>query len=367
MARVVNRTFGPAITQRLKQNEAAVRRRIIDVLDVEAKLARRRKEQRQAEPKATRDQARAELIEQLGHRSLADSVNQEGLAWATNDPFVPHPVGTASRHQVLQQLHRVLQPRTYFEIGVRWGDSLALSRTRTIGVDPAFKIRSEIHCDVRTFAQTSDDFFASPTPFDHFGGTPIDLAFIDGMHLSDFALRDFINVEKHCHPGSVILFDDVLPRNQLEAYRIRRTKSWAGDVYKVFDVLRRMRPDLVLVPLNTEPTGTLLVTNLDPSSVVLDEALSTLTDELTSPDPQSVPDEVLTRAVAVDPEMVFASDVWTRVVGLRTSGTATEFAAVWAQLDGLARLGRMNEPDEGAMDHPEVLHDAQTDERSVHA
>lgn len=367
VAGVLDRAVGSSTGKKLRRAEAAARRRVINVLDVEARERKRRKALKDAEPKPTPEQLRIELIERLGQRSLDGTVNQEDLRWATNDPFVPHPLETLTRHQVLGELHRILQPRTYFEIGVRFGDSLALSRTRTIGVDPAYRIRAELNCEVRTFAETSDDFFARPDAFDHFGDAPIDLAFIDGMHLSEYALRDFINVERHCAKGSVVVFDDVLPRNHLEGYRMRRTRSWAGDVYKVLDVLRRLRPDLVLVPLNTKPTGTLIVTNLDPSSTVLEDAWPTLVDELTAHDPQTVPDDLLNRGAAVDPELVLAGEMWPRLVALRDSGAESGFDELWA---ALASLPRLIEPaaesaDQGPLDHHQVEGDDQRDDRPV--
>ena len=57
----------------------------------------------------------------------------------------------------------------------------------------------------------------------HRGGTTLDLAFIDGMHLFEYALRDFINVERFADWSSVIVFDDMLPRNVDEAARDRHT------------------------------------------------------------------------------------------------------------------------------------------------
>ena len=367
IATVLDRAVGASTGKRLRRAEAAARRRIISVLDVEARERKRLKALKDAELKPTPEQRRIELIERLGQRSLDGTVNQEDLRWATNDPFVPHPLETRTRHQVLGELHRVLQPRTYFEIGVRFGDSLALSRTRTIGVDPAYRIRAELNCEIRTFADTSDDFFVRPDAFDHFGDAPVDLAFIDGMHLSEYALRDFINVEQHCAKGSVVVFDDVLPRNHLEGYRMRRTKSWAGDVYKVLEVLRRLRPDLVLVPLNTAPTGTLIVTNLDPHSTVLQNAWPTLADELTANDPQTVPDDLLNRTVAVDPELVLASEVWPRVVALRDSGAESGFDELWAALAALPRLIEPAEEsaDESPVDHHQVQGDDQRDDRPV--
>lgn len=135
--------------------------------------------------------------------------------WRPADPVVPHPQPTMSRHQMIAQLHERLHPRTYLEVGVRDGASLKLSRARTIGIDPAFRIDKEVRCDVQLVRTTSDDFFARPDAVNHFKGVPVDLAFIDGMHLSEFALRDFINIEPIMASTGAVIFDDVLPRNTL--------------------------------------------------------------------------------------------------------------------------------------------------------
>lgn len=225
------------------------------------------------------------------------------------------------RHDLLRGLHEVLQPRTYFEIGVREGLSLALSRTSTVAVDPFYRLTQEIHCDVHLVRTTSDEFFARPHPFAHFRRPQVDLAFIDGMHLSEFALRDFINTERYCHPSSVVVFDDVLPRTIVEGGRGRvgsaKGGAWAGDVYKVIDTLRELRPDLVVLELDTVPTGTLAVLNLDPRSRVLSRAYDDLVAEYVVPDPQAVPDWALGRARAIDPERLLEASVWPRIRKLR--------------------------------------------------
>ncbi len=192
--------------------------------------------------------------------------------WQPPDPFAPHPSPTMSLHEFLQELHEKTHPRTYLEIGVRTGTSLALSRTRSIGVDPFFKIDKPIHCDVQLVKATSDEFFAGDAPLAHFDGVPVDLAFIDGMHLSEFALRDFSNIEPLMADTGVVVFDDVLPRNGLEAARDRKTESWAGDVYKVVEILRRRRPDLVVLLVNTATTGTAVVVGVDQASTILKTA-----------------------------------------------------------------------------------------------
>jgi hypothetical protein len=225
------------------------------------------------------------------------------------------------RHELLQQLHGLLSPRTYFEIGVSTGASMTLSRTRSLGVDPFFTIKRPLECDLKLVRETSDEFFASADPFGHFDGAPFDLAFIDGMHLAEYALRDFINTERHAHPASVIVLDDMLPRITVEAGRDRRTArshgSWAGDVYKVVDSLRRLRPDLVCLELDTTPTGTVAIFLPDSSSTTLAAAYDDLVEAYVVPDPQDIPEEVIRRSRALDPAEFLRTPVWDGLRRLR--------------------------------------------------
>ena len=146
----------------------------------------------------------------------------------------------------LAGLHERLAPPTYLEIGVRHGDSLALARCPAVGIDPDFELRAELRDDVALFRETSDEYFDRDDPLAPFGGEPIAFSFIDGMHLAEFVVRDFANVERNAEWTSVVVFDDILPRSAEEAARDRRTRAWTGDVYKVLDVLARHRPDLTL-------------------------------------------------------------------------------------------------------------------------
>lgn len=214
-------------------------------------------------------------------------------------------------------LHASVRPRTYLEVGVNSGKSLQLSRTKSIGIDPAFAVIKEIACDVQLHRTTSDEFFARPDAVSFFDGVPIDLAFIDGMHLSEFALRDFMNVEKLMSPAGVVLLDDMLPRNSLEAARKRRTTAWTGDVFKVADILRTYRPDLTVIPVNTSPTGTVLVLGLDPTSRVLEDNFDAALARCLAPDPQIVSEETLLRTHAVDPAELMASPAWAKIADLR--------------------------------------------------
>ena len=262
-------------------------------------------------------------------RSLAHRLDP----WMRSDPFVEFPKPTMTRHELLAEVHAILQPRTYLEVGIQDGASLALSRARSIGVDPAYKIEHKIRSNAQLVRKTSDEFFASANAVSHFQGVPLDLAFIDGMHLSEFALRDFINIEKLMTRTGVIVFDDMLPRNSLEASRDRRTSAWTGDVYKVADILLDYRPDLIVIPVNTSPTGTLVVVGLDPTSTILEEQYDSLLSVCEASDPQTVAEKWLSRATAVDPVELLRSEVWAEVVRLRNEpAKSTDF------LDALRRL-----------------------------
>ncbi|CUR54429.1 conserved hypothetical protein [metagenome] len=247
------------------------------------------------------------------------------------------------RHELLAGLHEVLQPRTYFEIGVRNGLSLELSRARSVAVDPFYNLTKEVRCDLHLVRTTSDEFFARPHPFAHFDDPVVDLAFIDGMHLSEFALRDFINTEKFCGPGSVVVFDDMLPRTVEEAGRGRvgaaKNGAWAGDVYKIVESMRSLRPDLILLEMDTRPTGTLVVLHPDPLNRALERAYDDLVAEYVVPDPQVVPEPVLSRSRAMTGETLLGSGVWAEIRSLRAGSSTQPSTAVG---DAYRRFGLDN-------------------------
>jgi hypothetical protein len=209
----------------------------------------------------------------------------------------------------LSEVHRRLTPRAYLEIGVRNGGSLALSRCRSVGIDPMFSITYELDTDVALFRTTSDEYFARSDPLAATGGVPFDLAFIDGLHLFEFAFRDFVNAERYSSPRGVILFDDVLPRTIDEAARLRHTDAWTGDVYPMLEVLARYRPDLLVIPIQTQPTGLLLVCGLDPDNTTLSDNYEKIMAEFRRPDPQPVPAPLLDRLAVLPPQRLLESDL----------------------------------------------------------
>lgn len=216
-----------------------------------------------------------------------------------------------NRHELLRDIHRLLRPRSYLEIGVRNGGSLTLSRTQSIAIDPGFRITEEIRCDLRLVRATSDEFFALEGGLDYFDAGCIDLAFIDGRHLIEFALRDFMNVERHAVWTTVVVFDDVLPRNVREPQRTRTgMRDWTGDVYKIREILAAQRPDLLVLPVDVEPTGALVVLGADPGSRVLESRYDAITAAYVRPDPQEVPESVLRRLGALDAKALLGSPLF---------------------------------------------------------
>jgi hypothetical protein len=82
-------------------------------------------------------------------------------------------------------------------------------------------------------------------------------------------------------------------------------------------VLERYRPDLTLVPIDTAPTGLLVVMGLDPTSKVLAEHYDEIMQTELTGDPQHVPDDVLHRRTAADPYRVVDSPVWAELAAAR--------------------------------------------------
>jgi hypothetical protein len=209
------------------------------------------------------------------------------------------------RHDFLHELHKLLRPATYLEIGVQTGRSLAqaLPGTSVVGIDPAPMVGAPPNGIIH--AMTSDEFFETLPPcFAARRGVaevPIDLAFIDGMHLVENALRDFIGVERHARPDrrTVAVFDDVLPYSAAIAAREQPPGDWAGDCWKIHEILRCDRLDLTTILVDVDPTGALVVLGLDPANTLLIDRYDRTVRTYVKP--WTVPEEYIDRRYAVKP------------------------------------------------------------------
>ncbi|MDT8387415.1 MAG: tetratricopeptide repeat protein [Thiogranum sp.] len=166
---------------------------------------------------------------------------------------------------LLRQLHQWLKPANYVEIGVETGQSMALAepRTRCVGVDPEPRIQVALPPRCEIFAQTSDAFFAEQNLHELLGRQPVAFAFIDGMHVFEAALRDFINIEACADPHTVVAIHDCIPLEAVTSARERTTNFWSGDVWKLIPCLKKYRPDLEIINVATKPTGLGIITGLE--------------------------------------------------------------------------------------------------------
>jgi predicted O-methyltransferase YrrM len=209
---------------------------------------------------------------------------QDGIPMiaAMTDGFFKRPPHHGRSYQkILGILHDIRHPKTYLEIGTATGQTLAIAKCASIAIDPHFRLTHDVRqgkpaCHL--FETTSDAFFATQDPRALLGA-PLDLAFIDGMHHYEFALRDFMNVERSCRPNSMIVLHDCLPVDSHMARREPRDKTfaaladhpeaWAGDTWKAVWILQRYRPDLRLYAFDAPPSGLVVMTGLQPDSTTL--------------------------------------------------------------------------------------------------
>ena len=198
-----------------------------------------------------------------------------------------------TRHQFLTMLHDLLKPKVYLEIGVQFGLSLdlAVHSELAIGIDP--NPLTQVKANQHVYQMTSDEYFVNGNitrPYQ------IDLAFIDGSHLFEDALRDYQNVSRLCGPKSVIVFDDVLPYSNDIAKRIMPPGGdWTGDVWKVIPILRGKLglTGTKMMAVDTFPTGTFVVWNMPTDDRMLFDNLSPSWLET-----EAVPDYILNRTQA---------------------------------------------------------------------
>ena len=154
----------------------------------------------------------------------------------------------------------------YFEIGARTGSSLSLSQSPSIAIDPFFQLKEDPignkeYCLM--FQETSDSFFEKRVK--QLQGLKCQLAFIDGMHLFEQALKDFLNLAKISTERSLFLFHDPIPWTLKMATRnngaLERNEAWTGDIWKLVHIFidAGLKENLSL--LSSAPSGLLAVLN----------------------------------------------------------------------------------------------------------
>ncbi|HEV2702246.1 MAG TPA: class I SAM-dependent methyltransferase [Steroidobacteraceae bacterium] len=227
----------------------------------------------------------ARLNQWLGRRADAQRMCRRALSYCdyTKAYRLLSELELPAEHyfKLLARVHRHVRPATYLEVGVSRGESLKLvaPETLALGIDPQPRVACSLAANQRIFTQTSDEFFARSDVPGLLGDRPLEMAFIDGMHHFEYALRDFINIEPLCRRQSLIFIHDCFPIDARSAERHQTTAFWSGDIWRLMVLLKKYRPDLAIRTLGTPPTGLGLITQLDPASTVLRSRLPQLIAE----------------------------------------------------------------------------------------
>ncbi len=208
-------------------------------------------------------------------KPLQDNIKLKMRTWLTYGDI------KCDYYDIIKNINLLLKPKTYVEIGVRYGDRFYLpsANTLSIGIDPNIDMKPIINENSKLFNLTSDEFFNQYDLKNILNDQTIDLALIDGLHLFENTLQDFMNIEKYCCKNSFILIHDSIPIDRLTSERDRKTKVWTGDVWKIIPCLKKYRPDLQIYNLNITPSGIAIITNLNPRSNVLKKKMAKLHKE----------------------------------------------------------------------------------------
>jgi hypothetical protein len=172
------------------------------------------------------------------------------------------------RLQAIKTLMKCKGFKNYLEIGVSNGHIFfRVKSSFKIAVDPCFQfgwsrifgktLLNPWNLFNRYFRETSDDFFLNHAE-STIKGRKIDLAFVDGMHEYEYALRDIENCLKYLDDKGVILVHDCNPLTK-EAARSYKEFAvdnkihalWNGDVWKAILELRG-RKDLRVFVLDCD-------------------------------------------------------------------------------------------------------------------
>lgn len=205
-----------------------------------------------------------------------------------------------TRYQFLAALHERLKPEVYLEIGVQTGASLVLAERAgiAVGIDPVLSAMQweNKRPNQRLYEQTSDDYFGC----DHCERPAPDLAFIDGSHLAEDALRDFLHIQALAGPRVVTVFDDVLPYSDAIAGRQMVGGDWTGDVWKLVPVLCSPTHATLGFSFTVATEGIGMMIAVSNRWRGMDVEYAHLAADLI--EPRTVPDHVLKRDGALEPD-----------------------------------------------------------------
>ena len=153
---------------------------------------------------------------------------------------------------------------SYLEIGVRWGDSLAMAKPgcMAVGVDPNFDLQHNLPSKPKLFSMTSDDFFFQCS--DEYKAS-FELIFLDGLHVARQTAKDIWHSLEVLKPGGEILVHDVLPVSMTVAQPETKSHFWTGDVWQSAYAFCKKEYPLKWEFIDAFPSGLLRLYDIDPT------------------------------------------------------------------------------------------------------
>ena len=228
-----------------------------------------------------------ELVQERKRDRIDDKTGVMNIPKKAQQELKPVPAMDGLRYmQMLKRMHVILKPSWYLEIGTFKGRSLSQANCNFVAIDPAFQLNTPIRMaqakSMHMFQTTSDEYFSDG--FAKRNGIQYDLAFLDGLHHFEALLRDFINAEREMSPNGVIAMHDCCPQSVEMTSRNHTGAAWTGDVWKTLLILLRERPDLDISVANAQPTGLVVISQLDPLNQKLGDDYENLVREFESRD-----------------------------------------------------------------------------------
>lgn len=130
------------------------------------------------------------------------------------------------RFDIINNLIRWNSYKSYLEIGFWKGDCYRLIECENKECCDPQPI-TEYGEYICTYKMTSDEMFSQISPDKKW-----DIIFIDGLHISDFVMRDIVNSLRHLNPGGKIVVHDSLPATENAAFVGENNVTCNGTVFK---------------------------------------------------------------------------------------------------------------------------------------
>ena len=142
------------------------------------------------------------------------------------------------------------------------GNSKAISHSSgtSFVISPLLKISSNqigTKTEVNFYQKHTAEFFEVDSS-SVFANQKIDLAVIDGPKKPKKLLRDFLDLEAHSNQTGKILVPHILSNKNHQQDKVET-------LWKMVVMLQKFRKDLSFTFLNSNPSGLLIISNLDPS------------------------------------------------------------------------------------------------------